>query len=400
MKLRWNNTTKLALVTFLANLYFYNHIGTLYQQSRGLDLLQVSSITSIIIITIFLSEVPTGIIADKIGRKLSVVTSLALMALGEWVYLFASSYFTFVLIAILAGVGFAFLSGANEALIYDSLKGENKEKQMKKAWGIIGGANQMAFFVAPLVGGLLVSNLVLAEFKRVILLTAISVTCALLLSLSLKEPESEYHHPEEGPLHILKLGIKELWGSDILKRILLISTFTATFSGLLVGLYQPHFESNNVPALWMGIALALGGIVAGAAQAFAYKFEDLVGKSLALVILSLFPGFLFIALGLARVPLALVPIFVLTYGFADAKNPLMSSYKNSLIQKHTRATVLSLINMMSSLYIASVGLIIGLIANRSVAAALVTVGAIVVFATLVLRVDRLPSQVSSQTDLQ
>ena len=144
----------------------------------------------------------------------------------------------------------------------------------------------------------------------------------------------------------------------------------------------------------------MGGIVAGAAQAFAYKFEDLVGKSLALVILSLFPGFLFIALGLARVPLALVPIFVLTYGFADAKNPLMSSYKNSLIQKHTRATVLSLINMMSSLYIASVGLIIGLIANRSVAAALVTVGAIVVFATLVLRVDRLPSQVSSQTDLQ
>ena len=102
MLIKLNNTKKLAIVTFFANLYFYNHIGTLYQQTRGLSLFQVNSIWSIIVGTIFLTEVPTGVIADKIGRKWSVVTALFLQTLGEFFYFFAKDYFTFILIAILA----------------------------------------------------------------------------------------------------------------------------------------------------------------------------------------------------------------------------------------------------------------------------------------------------------
>ena len=69
-----SNIEKLAVVTFFQNLYLYSHVGALYQQSRGLSLLQINSIWSIIVFTIFLAEVPTGVIADKIGRKKSVVT--------------------------------------------------------------------------------------------------------------------------------------------------------------------------------------------------------------------------------------------------------------------------------------------------------------------------------------
>jgi len=64
-----SNIEKLAVVTFFQNLYLYSHVGALYQQSRGLSLLQINSIWSIIVFTIFLAEVPTGVIADKIGRK-------------------------------------------------------------------------------------------------------------------------------------------------------------------------------------------------------------------------------------------------------------------------------------------------------------------------------------------
>ena len=92
MLIKIDNTKKLAIVTFFANLYFYNHIGTLYQQTRGLSLLQVNSIWSIIVGTIFLAEVPTGVIADKIGRKWSIVTALFLQTLGEFFYFFAKDY--------------------------------------------------------------------------------------------------------------------------------------------------------------------------------------------------------------------------------------------------------------------------------------------------------------------
>jgi MFS family permease len=140
-----DNVKKLAIVTFFSNLYFYNHIGTLYQQTRGLNLLEVSSIWSIILCTIFLAEVPTGVLADKVGRKWSVVMALLLQTIGEFLYFFASNYFTFVLIAILAGVGYAFLSGANEALVYDSLPEKDRKNEMKKSMGMIGSSYQLAF---------------------------------------------------------------------------------------------------------------------------------------------------------------------------------------------------------------------------------------------------------------
>ena len=112
--MKLDNTKKVAVLTFFSNFYFYNHIGTLYLQTRGLNLLQVSSMWSIIVGTIFIAEVPTGVLADKIGRKWSVVMALLLQTLGEFFYFFAKDYTIFVLIAILAGIGYAFSSGATE----------------------------------------------------------------------------------------------------------------------------------------------------------------------------------------------------------------------------------------------------------------------------------------------
>ena len=133
---RLTNVHRVALITFFSSLYLYGHVGTLYLQARSLNLLQASSIWSIIVLTIFVAEVPTGILADKIGRKKSVIMALFLQVVGEVVYLFASSYAAFVAIAVLAGVGFAFSSGCIEALIYDSLPEDNREDRMKQAMGL------------------------------------------------------------------------------------------------------------------------------------------------------------------------------------------------------------------------------------------------------------------------
>ena len=103
---QFNNVTKIALITFFSSLYFYLHANFLYMQERGLSLFQANSIWAIIIGAIFVAEVPTGVVADRIGRKYSVVAAMALQLLGEVLYLFARGYVAFVLIAIIAGVGY------------------------------------------------------------------------------------------------------------------------------------------------------------------------------------------------------------------------------------------------------------------------------------------------------
>ena len=387
MSIRLDNTKKLAIITFFANLYFYNHIGTLYQQSRGLNLLQVSSIWSIIVGTIFLAEVPTGVIADKIGRKWSVVMALLLQAIGEYLYFFAKNYVTFIFIAILAGIGYAFLSGANEALVYDSLPQEDREINMKKSMGLIGSAYQLAFFAAPIFGGLIVSQLVLEKFLTAIFLTAISVTIALLISLTLKEPPDRYQPSGESPIVILREGIVEIRNSKRLQWLLAIAVLTSTFSNALISLYQPYFADASVPTFWIGASLSLGGLLAFVLQKYAYRIEQKFGK-LGFFIFSVWPGIMYILLAMASVPALLIPFFIVTYASMEIRNPLLSSYKNEQVQSKNRATVLSLFNMVAMLYVAVMGLAFGKIADYSIPIAFTSIGALIVLFAVLLRTDR------------
>lgn len=387
MSIKLDNTKKLAIVTFFANLYFYNHIGTLYQQTRGLNLLQVNSIWSIIVGTIFLAEVPTGVIADKIGRKWSIVTALLLQTLGEFFYFFAKDYYTFIFIAILAGIGYAFLSGANEALVYDSLPEEDRETNMKKSMGLIGSSYHLAFFVAPIFGGLIVSQLVLEKFLTAIFLTACSVTIAFLISFTLKEPQNSYKHSGESPLTIFKEGFREIKNSKRLKWLMAIAVLTSTFSNSLINLYQPYFADADVPTFWIGAALSIGGLLAFILQKYAYLIEQKLGK-IGFLVLSIWPGIMYLLLAMVSLPALLIPIFVVAYASMEARNPLFSSYKNDQIKSKNRATVLSLFNMSGMLYVALMSLVFGRIADYSISTAFITIGLLIVLFAIVLRTDK------------
>lgn len=383
-----NNTSKMAIVTFFANLYFYNHVGTLYLQTRGLSLLQVSSIWSIIMAASLLAEVPTGIIADKIGRKWSVVLALAIQAIGEFLYLFSSNYSAFILIAILAGIGYAFSSGASEALVYDSLPEENRETLMKKASGHIGGLYQMAFFLAPILGGLIVSQLTLSKFMLAIFLTGVSVTIAFLLSLTLVEPKKNYHHPEESPLQVFRGGLKLLLTHRRLQWIIAISVLTASFSGSLLSLYQPFFVQHGVKSsFWIGASLSGASLIAFVLLRYAHKIEEIIGGGWALLLVSLLPGIGYILLSISSIPI-IIPVFIMTYAVTDIKNPLISSYQNANIESHNRATVLSLISMVSKFYVAAMGLIFGKIADYSISLSLLTIGVLIVIFSFVLKTHK------------
>ena len=382
-----DNGKKLAIITFFANFYFYNHIGTLYQQARGLNLLQVNSIWSIIVGTIFLAEVPTGVLADKIGRKGSVTIALLLQALGEFLYFFASDYWAFVAIAILAGVGYAFSSGASEALVYDSLPETNREAEMKKSMGRVGSAYQLAFFAAPILGGLIVSELVMSKFLAAIFLTACSVTVAFLISLTLKEPGGHYQRAQESPWTILKDGLSQVKNSPKLQWLIAISVLTSTFSNSLVSLYQPYFAQFSTPTFWIGAALSLGGLLAFGVQHNAYWIEKKLGRA-GFFILTLWPGIMYVLFALVSLPVLLVPIFGMAYASMEARSPLLSAYKNEQIKSQNRATVLSLINMFNSLYVALMSLVFGRIADSSVSHAFLWIGILIIVFALVLRTDR------------
>ncbi len=383
----FTNTHKVALISFFSALYFYSHVGTLYLQARGLNFLQITSIGSIIMFTIFIAEVPTGVVADAIGRKFSVILALFLQLIGEILYIFSSSYIAFIGIAVVAGIGFAFASGCIEALIYDSLSGKNKEKAMQKAMGLKGSAYQLAFFISPFVGSALIQTFSIPSFIQAVVLTAGSVGLALCVAFFLKEPKKEYNHTEQNPLQILRKGFTLLKENKKLQWLALIGITTNGFHGVLTSLYQPLFSQRGIDAWWMGIALGIAALFAVFTERYAYIWEQFLGKRFGLFIVTLLPGIFYIVLAVSSYSWMVMLFFIFSYAFLQVKNPLLSSYQNSIISSQ-RVTVLSLMNLLVSLYVAAGGLLLGVLADYSVSLSFFVLGLVIVVSTIVLRVDK------------
>lgn len=86
---------------------------------QGMTLTQVGLVQATIFINTFLLEVPTGVIADKFGRKKNLVIGTLLHAIALFIFLISQSFLGFILSAICTGAAWALISGAEETYVYD-----------------------------------------------------------------------------------------------------------------------------------------------------------------------------------------------------------------------------------------------------------------------------------------
>ena len=378
----------MVAVTFFANLYFYNHIGTLYLQTRGLTLGQIGSLGSILIVSSLLAEVPTGILADKIGCKWSVVIALFIQTAGEYLYLFTNNYWGFALISALAGIGFAFPSGAGEALLYDSLPKGDSHALMKKATRLNASAYLICSLIAPLIGGIIVSTLTLTKFKVAILFTAISVTMAFLLSLFFKEPKRDYKHIELSPREIFSNGLTYILSNKQLQWIVAILILTDSFTGVLLGLYQPYFVKFSVTPLWIGWSLSLASFLAFLIMSQLTKLEKLLGERKAFYLMCIFPSLGYLALATFNNQIAVIMIFIITYASTFTRGPTISALINKQLDKKSRATTLSMIAMLDKLYIGVMTVVFGIMAQYSFRITFLVMGILILGFSVILRVNK------------
>jgi len=382
------NVTKLAIAYFFATLYFYIPVGTLYLQSKNLDYVQINSLWGIIVGTMFLTEVPTGVIADRLGRKHSINVALALQVLGEVVFVFADSYWPFALAAMIGGLGFAFASGSLEALVYDSLKTKGREDEMSKAMGFIGSAQRLANLLAFAVGGLLVVNLTQERFVLAIAVTACAVAVGWLVSLTLEEPPIELKQGEsDSSLKLLVDGVKTLRNDKQFRGLVLLALATIPFSDYLLNLYQPRFVNVGVPPIWLGLALALASGISIFGARYAYWLEERLGTKASLLLVTGLPGVLYLVMAIVVHPVFAVLAFCTLYSSMSLRGPIFSGHLNRHIESKNRATVLSLISMFSGIYVALMGLLIGRIGDFSLTYAFIFMGTTVLVGSLLFRVD-------------
>ncbi len=154
--------TKYIYKVFLEHLSYGMIIPIIvvWQLSKGLSLSEVGLIQAVVMFATFILEVPTGIVADKFGRKTSVIAgtfahieSLLLVSVGN-------SFGVFLVSSIAAGFGWSLISGAGEALVFDSLKENNLESKFKHFMSYTTIADESSSLI-----GMIISSIIIVIFN-------------------------------------------------------------------------------------------------------------------------------------------------------------------------------------------------------------------------------------------
>ena len=354
-----DNIWKLKAIYFLSNLLFPIPVVVLFWMANGLNLTEVMILQSIFSIIVVVLELPTGYFADLYGRKTSLVIGSLTLFFGIIIYSLGHNFFQFLIAEILWGISASFLSGANLALLYDTLKNLGKERVYKKISGSVISYSFIAAIISSVAGGFIGKiNLRLTFYACIPFFFIL-----LLISLSLKEPRIYRRIAKKDYIKKFFFTIKKyIIKHSQIRALILYSAVLIAFTNAVLWLYQPYFKLSNIDIAYFGFIFALFNIIATLSSKYAYVIEEKVGKVRSLVMLPIILSISYFLMGKF--------VFYFAFGFAFIQQfvrgfsePIITEYINSLTPSRIRATLLSAKSLLTKLFYASIIPVIGYIAD-------------------------------------
>ncbi|MBD3155781.1 MAG: MFS transporter [Candidatus Aenigmarchaeota archaeon] len=387
MKLSYkSNIWKYYIFYFLCNFSFIGGILIpFFTEWGGLNFTQIMFLQSWFMLWSFILEVPTGAVADYVGRKHSLILAAFLNGLGFLVYVSSSNFYIFLLGEFILAMALALSSGAGEAFVYDSLKKIGKEGTSKKVF-----TRMQTFKLIGIMLGAPLGSTIAGVFgvRTPVILMSIPLTLATIISLTFKEPETHKKSESTRYIKILKKGLKYYKDNHVLKILTFDVISIAVVGYLMIWLYQPLLEQANVPVEYFGFVHSFM-VVAQITIINSYsKLEGLLkSKKRMLFLSSSITGLMFILGGLTNfVPLVLISIIV-GGGFGLTRRPLFGSYINKHVPSSERATILSTMTMLRRFAMTLINPIVGMLADWSLNYTFILIGTVALICTLLSKVE-------------
>lgn len=354
------NVWKSYAYRFLMNLQLWWPIWVIYlQRSRGLSLTQITLLDTPFFLLIVLSEVPTGAIADRFGRRVSLMLGSTMLAVAVFVFGIADNYVVILISYSAWGLAMTFQNGADAAILYDSLKLVGREDDFQKINSRLWALTSLAVLIAILIGAPIASA---TSLSFPIELSAGIALLAVPVAFSMHEPVVPKEVHEAYPVMVLN-GIREAWRQPALRYVIFFSgiLFATTFTPLIF--VQPYLHEHGVGTgdlgIWQAPVRAFGILSALGAHRFISKLGQ-AGAMLALPVTLALCNLALAGFDYAIVYAAFLPIGMV----AGMQNPVLATYVNRRIPSARRATILSVQSVVGSMLLAVSEPVGGFIADR------------------------------------
>lgn len=357
------NLPKLYLAQFLVGFHLFSAVLVPFFVEWGkISFSQILFLQSWFMFWVFALEVPTGAVADKFGRKVSFSLGLFVYAIATVIYASFPSFWVFLFGEFLMALGNALISGADGALLYDTLKSLGREDEAKKHIGRVESAHLSGILIGAIVGGFVASAF---GMNYPMLFTSIPRILGAILVISCVEPVvSGKAKKDKGYWKILFSGVRIFAKSKVLKILAFDAVSISAISYYVLWFYQPILSKFAFPIAYFGLvhaAIVIGEIVVS------YSFPALEklsgGKKNYLVFSAVATGISLIGLALAQSPGAAIFFSIAAGSFGLTRYALMTAYMNGKIRSSERATVLSSISMVQKMGIALGNVFVGLISG-------------------------------------
>ena len=348
-----DNINKMYLLKAVKWFMILMPIIVLFFEKHGLSLTQIMILQATYSFTVALFEIPSGFFADIYGRRLSLFFGSILTFLGYLIFSFYSGFNEFFIAEIFLGIGGSLISGADSALIYDTLLELKKDEDYTKIEGKNYGIGNVSEGLAGVLGGFLaVSSLELPVYIQTFVLFF-----SIPLSYSLVEPKSSYKLAKS--FKSILLVVKEtFFQKNKLKWYILYSSAMGIGTLSIAWFVQPFLMEIDTPLIYYGIIWASLNIITGITSYYSYIFDK--GKVLIYISLSMLISFILLGFNISIYGFIFIVLIYLMRGIIT---PNLRNLININSTSERRATVLSLRSFVIRISFALIAPILGFITD-------------------------------------
>lgn len=334
---------------------FVGATSVTYLLHSGLSLSQIALLKSVQAITILLGEVPTGVLADSIGRKKSLLAASFCAVMGFGLYFMSNNFKLFILAEILTALSLCFWSGAFEALAIDEAKLEETPGKIDRFFHLNQSINSFAVLIFGFLGGLL-GNLGL-NFPYLAAIVAYLVMTTILLSIPENTQNQKTDFTQEPWLINVQKHLKATITQGLFHPALtpfFIANILLQFTlQPILHYWQPYFQNLNphlgaeqqgwIFAAYCGTSALFGGVYAK------YSHKPFLRSAKMTFMLFVMFSLLYTFLGHQTPWIIAMGVFCLLQGVLSVAKTSLGVRMNENIDATSRASILSSLSLISRL---------------------------------------------------
>ena len=255
-------------------------------ESRGLSMRDVFTLQALFAFVVLVMEIPSGYVADLLGRKQTLVVGAAFLAAGHSMLLFANGFAGLALFESLLAIGSSLVSGTDLALIYDSELAlrRNPAHQQRVV------ARLYAMHTAgEAVAGVVASVLLLWSLDATVYAQVLVGWLPLLISLTLDEPPGERLAKGDHVANLLAIGRHLIKNGAVLRLTFVALAVWSLTTFFAVWLLQKLWQSQGIELKHFGYLWAGYMLIAALSGQLAEPLERRIGSTGLLVVVGALP---------------------------------------------------------------------------------------------------------------